>query len=109
VILERLDVPPAELERRTGWTVKPEGACRGGVCVPLASPFNVVDLADRLRMPLVHDRARGVWALGPEGGAGRALRTAELPEITLPDRSGQPFSLSSLRGTKVFMIAWASW
>ena len=109
MILERLDVPPAELESRTGWAVKPEGACRGEVCVPLASPFDVADLAERLGMPLVHDQAHGVWSLGPESGGGHALRTAELPEITLPDRAGQPFSLRSLRGTKVFMIAWASW
>ncbi len=109
MILERLDVPPAELAPRTGWIVKAEGACRDDVCVPLASPFGVADMAERLGMPLVHDRAHGVWALGPESGGGRALRSAELPQITLPDRSGRPFSLHSLRGTKVFMIAWASW
>jgi hypothetical protein len=108
VILERLDQPPAELEQRTGWVIKPEGACRAEVCVPLAQPFDVSDLAQRLGMPLVHDAAHGVWALGPESG-GRALRSAELPEITLPDRNGELFSLRSLRGTKVFMIAWASW
>jgi hypothetical protein len=109
VILERLDVPPAELERRTGWTVKPEGACRGEVCVPLPSPFNIADLADRLGMPLVHDDTHGLWALGPESSSGRALASATLPEIVLPDRNGDDFALRSLRGTKVFMIAWASW
>jgi hypothetical protein len=108
VILDRLDESPAELEQRTGWVIKPEGACRGEVCVPLAQPFDVSDLAHRLGMPLVHDAAHKVWALGPESG-GRALRSAELPEITLPDRNGELFSLRSLRGTKVFMIAWASW
>jgi hypothetical protein len=108
VIIDRLDLPPAELEQRTGWQVKPEGACRGDVCVPLADPFDVADLARRVGMPLVHDPEHGVWALGPEAG-GHALRSAELPEITLPDRNGELFSLRSLRGTKVFMIAWASW
>jgi hypothetical protein len=109
VILERLDVPPAELERRTGWTVKPEGACRGEVCVPLAQPFSVTDLSERLGMPLVHDDAHGLWALGPESSGGRALASATLPEVVLPDRNGDDFALRSLRGTKVFMIAWASW
>jgi hypothetical protein len=108
VIIDRLDVPPPELEQRTGWAIKPEGACRGDVCVPLPQSFDVEDLAARLGMPLVHDSRHGLWALGPEGG-GRALRTAELPDITLPDRNGEDFSLRSLRGTKVFMIAWASW
>jgi hypothetical protein len=108
MILERLDAPPAELERRTGWTIQPEGACRGDVCVPLPEPFDVRELADRLGMALVHDDGHGVWALGPESG-GHALHSARLPDIVLPDRHGEDFALRSLRGTKVFMIAWASW
>jgi hypothetical protein len=111
VIIDRLDEPPPELEQRTGWVVKPEGACRGDVCVPLgAGPFSVADLADRLGMPLVHDQSHAVWALGPSVSAGgRALASPVLPEIVLPDRNGEKFALRSLRGTKVFMIAWASW
>jgi hypothetical protein len=108
VILERLDAPPAELDRRTGWTIKPEGACRGDVCLPLPKPFDVRDLAGRLGMALVHDEQHGLWALGPESGR-RALQSARLPEIVLPDRHGEDFALRSLRGTKVFMVAWASW
>ncbi len=108
MIVTRMDQPPPELKRRTGWTIKPEGACRGEVCVPLPEPFDVRELARRLRMPLVGDERLGVWALGPEA-QGHALWSAELPEIVLPDRQGREFSLRSLRGTKVFMIAWASW
>ena len=59
-------------------------------------------------MALVHDEQHGLWALGPASG-GRALSSAELPDIVLPDRGGEAFALRSLRGTKVFMIAWASW
>ncbi len=108
MILQHLNEPPAELERYTGWTVKPQGACRGEVCVPLATPFDVRDLAERLGMALVHDQKHALWALGPESG-GRALSSVELPDIVLPDRHGEDFALRSLRGTKVFMIAWASW
>jgi hypothetical protein len=108
MILERLDLVPAELERRTGWTIKPEGACRGEQCVPLDEPFDVRTLARRLRMALVHDERHGLWALGPEAG-GHALARAELPDLVLPDRDGRDFALRSLRGTKVFMVAWASW
>jgi hypothetical protein len=108
MILERLDLPPADLEPRTGWTIKPEGACRGEVCVPLPAPFDVRALAERLGMALVHDEEHALWALGPEFG-GPALASAELPDIVLPDRAGEDFALRSLRGTKVFMIAWASW
>jgi hypothetical protein len=108
MILERLDELPAELEPRTGWSIKPQGACRGDVCVPLPNPFDARELADRLGMALVHDETHRLWALGPEAG-GPALRSATLPDVVLPDRYGDAFSLRSLRGTKVFMIAWASW
>lgn len=112
VILRSLRVDPGELRRRTGWELKPEGACRGDVCVPLprddAGEVDARVLAERLGMPLVEDAAHGLWALGPEAG-GRALAGAELPEIVLPDREGQPFDLRSLRGQKIFLLAWASW
>jgi len=108
MIVTRVDQPPEQLEARTGWTVKPEGACRGEVCVPLSRPFDVGDLARRLRMALVEDEKHGVRALGPQFDA-PTLAGAELPDIVLPDRGGRDFALRSLRGTKVFMIAWASW
>jgi hypothetical protein len=108
MILERLDQPPLDLERRAGWTIKPEGACRGDVCVPLATPFDVRDLARRLGMALLHDEEHALWSLGPESD-GHVLTSAQLPDIVLEDQHGNDFSLRSLRGTKVFMIAWASW
>lgn len=36
MIAETLTVSRADFERRTGWLLKPEGACKGDVCVPLA-------------------------------------------------------------------------
>lgn len=113
VILERLEVDPAELAARTGWEIKPQGACKADRCVPLpgADAAGRVDarlLASRLGMALVGDDERGVHALGPESG-GRALLSAELPDLELPDRHGRPFALRSLRGTRIVMVAWASW
>jgi hypothetical protein len=112
MILERLDADPQELARRTGWEITREGACKADRCVPLPEPpestVDVRALAERLGMALVHDEQHGIWALGPESG-GNALLSAELPEIVLPDRHGNPFSLRSLRGTKVLLVAWASW
>jgi hypothetical protein len=108
MILTSLDSPPPELETRTGWAVKPEGACREEVCVPLAEPFDVRDLARRLGMPLVHDERHDLWALGPQAGV-HTISNPQLPDVVLPDRTGRDFALRSLRGTKVFMIAWASW
>lgn len=112
MILDQLIIDPAELTRRTGWQIKPEGACKDEICVPLPPmPTQGVDariLAERLNMPLLHDKKHALWALGPESG-GHILNSAVAPEIVLPDLDGQPFALSSLRGQKVLLVAWASW
>ena len=61
-------------------------------------------------MPLVADRDRALWALGPETAVtGRTLTTAVAPELELPDADGNLFRLSSLRGQKVVLTAWSSW
>jgi hypothetical protein len=109
MILKNLEVDPDELAARTGWEVKPEGACKADRCVPLPDgPLQAPELARRLGMALVADEGRGLWALGPESG-GRALLSAQMPDLELPDRHGRPFSLRSLRGTRIVMVAWASW
>jgi hypothetical protein len=110
-------VDPDDFTARTGWAIKPEGACKGEVCVPLPADARAADgtldaraIAQRLGMPLVKDAERGVRALGPETAiTGRVLTTAEAPDLQLPDVDGNPFSLSSLLGQKVLLVAWASW
>ena len=117
MILNELEVDEHAFETRTGWSIKPEGACKAEVCVPLPAGARTAGgrldanvLADRLGMPLVADEAHGVWALGPETKiTGRALTSAVAPELELPDADGNPFKLSSLHGQKVLLIAWASW
>jgi len=104
-------VPVAEFESGTGWQLKPEGACRGSVCVPLSpqgdGEIDLRGVAERLGMPLVHDEKAGLWALGP--AAGPVLEDAEAPDFTLPDWRGGEFTLSALRGRKVLVLAWAPW
>jgi len=117
VLLTELWVDDDELAARTGWTVKPEGACKSEVCVPLPENarssdgrLDVAAVAERLRMPLIRHGDADLWALGPETAVtGRALTSAEAPELRLPDADGRMFELSSLRGQKVVMVAWASW
>ena len=112
MILRSLLVEPAELERRTGWSIQPQGICKGERCVPFtAEPDGRLDmsrLAERLGMPLVGDEPSVLWALGPESG-GPALASAMAPDLGLPDVHGQSFALRSLRGSKVLLLAWASW
>jgi hypothetical protein len=112
-----LDVETSAVEAATGWHLRPEGACKGEVCVPLPDDVRSDDalrvrldrLAKRLGAPLLHDSERGVYAMGPSTATGRALTTAEAPELELPDLAGNPFRLSSLHGQKVLLVAWASW
>ena len=114
MILDELTVPIGEFEARTGWASKPEGLCKGDVCVP--APEAVLDgdrldvgvVAAKLGMPLVADEATGTHALGPES-LGHSLTSAVAPELELPDVNGRPVALSSLHGRKVLLVAWASW
>ena len=77
MILTSLELDPKEFERRTGWVLKAEGACKGDTCVPLPDDAGSAGLdarmiSQRLGMPLVDDGDTGVWCLGPEA-LGRAL------------------------------------
>ena len=65
--------PPTEdFAAATGWDIKPEGACKGELCVPLPDGYSATDAADRLGMAVVHNDASGLTALGPESLSGRA-------------------------------------
>ena len=64
-------------------------------------------VAERLGMALVHDEENRLWALGPESIGGRALVAAEAPDLVLAAIDGGEFDLSSLRGQKVVLVAWA--
>ena len=114
MILTSLEVDSKAFEVRTGWALKPEGACKGDVCVPLpqtvgrSGTLDARMISERLGMPLIHDADATVWCLGPEA-MGHALTTAKAPELELPDWQGTPFRLSSLRGQKVLIVTWSSW
>ncbi len=114
MIIQSLDIPRIDFEGLTGWALKAEGACKGDRCVPLPSvdpskpTVDVRRLSEALGMPIVHDEAHGLYAVGPESG-GPLLAGAACPEISLPDLDGKEFSISSLRGRKVVIVSWASW
>lgn len=109
MIIDRLDITDGEFAIATGWEIKPQGACKGEVCVPLGDGgFDLLSGAQALGMAVVHDDDAGLWAIGPETIGGRALATAEAPDLGLPDvLTGEPFHLAGLRGRKVVLTAWA--
>lgn len=112
MLLNALSIPKAQFEAGSGWLLKPEGACKGDVCVPLnpapeGDEVDVAQLAEAIGMPVVKADDRDLWAVGPESIGARALTTAQAPNMTLPDLNGVPFELSSLKGKKVIVYAWA--
>lgn len=116
MITDRLDLTADEFTRLTGWEIKPEGACRDDVCVPLpplsrddGGRFDLSVVAERLGMPIAHDEAHRLWALGPRSGDRRVLDSTRMPALVLPDFDGGAFDVATLRGRKVVLIAWASW
>lgn len=101
-----------------GWRQKSEGLCQGDVCIPIASRpdliteqgLDLVALGEVLGRPVAIDRAESIASFGAETSAhGRALAEGFAPDFTLPDLSGKEFSLSSFKGKKVLLIAYASW
>ncbi len=102
-------IDPLAFEARSGWAIKPEGACKGDVCVPLPS-LEIDMVASRLGMPIVVDEASGFRSLGPAtAGSGRALDTAVAPHIELPDLDGKLWRIADLQPQKVVIVSWASW
>jgi hypothetical protein len=115
VLLDRLDLTPDEIRRRTGWDIKAEGACKGEICVPLpdlpVGADGTIDMrlfAEHMAMPLVTDDKHDLSAMGPRA-AGRVLDDVAFPALALPDFDGNSFDISSLHGRKVLLLAWASW
>lgn len=111
MLLKSLHISVPDFEKATGWHIKPEGACKGDVCIPLTQqPTELIDieqLAADMSLPLASEPDHDVWALGPDSIGGRALTTAEAPNLTLPDLDGNLFELSSLKGQKILVYAWA--
>lgn len=115
MILTALRTTADEFARATDWQPKPEGLCRGEVCVPAPGALSsdgMIDVAvaaQKLGMPIVQDVEHGVWALGSATLSGKSLSTAVAADPELKTFDGTPFKLSSLHGKKVVLVAWSSY
>ena len=111
-----VDVDAAGLERATGWALKPEGLCKGEVCVPLlgrtiTTGDGRIDLAawaEALRLPLAVDPDEGVAAVVP-APAEAPVAGAPAPDLVLPDVDGNEVPFGRFTGRKRLLLAWASW
>jgi hypothetical protein len=117
---DALWLPRVDVDRVTGWDVRPEGLCRGAVCIPVppgrAAALvrdDAVDIAALWRHaghPVVRDEAGEAWVLGTGAHERRrALQSLEAPDFALPDLAGRRHALSDHRGAKVLLVTWASW
>jgi hypothetical protein len=104
----------ADLPRVNEFELKPQGACRADVCIPIPKDlkngdwFNLTGFARKVRQAWVADA--GVWSFGEFPllrQANYASRSA--PDFAVPDRKGRVVHLSDFRGKKVLVVTWASW
>lgn len=109
-----------ELETATGWSMKPQGLCRGDVCIPVppgmtgeyvvGDQVNVSAFWRRMESPLAHEATGELWVLGTSSfERSRLLQSLEAPDFALPDLAGATHTLSEHRGKKVLLVTWASW
>lgn len=100
------------------------GICQKDMCVPFSvgeAPTSIRRVDDREFVPVTHLakslRGASVWHAAEDDllldlTSRPAATLAAHPDhlnLTLPDLAGKPTALSSFRGKKVLVFAWASW
>ena len=107
-------VRAADLPRINEFELKPQGACRADMCIPIAKTlksgpwFNLTGFSRKLGQAYVTDA--GVWSFAEipvMRGSFYSSRIA--PDFAVPDRTGKIVHLSDFRGKKVLVFTWASW
>ena len=106
----------ADLPAVNGFELKPQGACREEICIPIPRPmmrgneFNLTAFSQRVGQRVVADPAQRVWSFGEIPVVrGAFLESRMAPDFSVPDRKGKPVRLSQFRGKKVLVVTWASW
>lgn len=118
----KITIDAADLDVAFGWTLKPEGLCRGDICVPVRGQglssgdrIDLVAVADALGQPLVVDSERGVAAIGVAARSrAQKMATLDAPDFSLPRVSNAAdddtlVSLVDFDRRKVLLLAWSSW
>ena len=107
-------VRASDLPTINGFELKPQGACREDVCIPVAKNlrhgefFNLTGFAQKVHQPVVTDS--GVWSFGDIPLLrGAFVNSRVAPDFAVPDRKGRVVHLSDFRGKKVLIVTWASW
>ena len=113
---EALWVRKRDLPRINDFELKPQGACRADLCIPIPKSmirgdyFNLTAFAKKAGQPVVAEPGARVWSLGEMQALGGGFVTSRVaPDFAVPDRAGRPVHLSQFRGKKVLVVTWASW
>lgn len=113
---DSLWIQKADLPRVNGFELKPQGACRAEVCIPVpramtrGNTFNLTAFSQRVGQRVVADTPSRVWSFAEIPVVrGAYLESRMAPDVSIPDRKGRAISLSQFRGKKVLLVTWASW
>ena len=113
---ESLWIRKSDLPGINEFELKPEGACRADVCIPVppamtrGDRFDLLAFAGRTGQRVVADAQARVWSLGEMPLVrGAFLESRLAPDFSVPDRTGRLVQLSQFRGKKVLLVTWASW
>jgi len=113
---DALWVRKTDLPRINGFELKPQGACRADVCIPInksmtrAGYFDITAFARKIGQSVVVDSNSRAWSFGEIPILrGSFLNSRIAPDFAVPDRKGRGIHLSDFRGKKVLVVTWASW
>ena len=105
-----------DLPRVNGFALKPQGACRADLCIPIPKDmvrgdyFNLTAFAKKAGQLVVADAEARVWSFGEMQALGGGLSNSRMaPDVTVADRLGSPVHLAGFRGKKALVVTWASW
>ena len=107
-------IKPADLPRINEFVIKPQGACREDICIPLPKALkrngwiNLCGFARKLKQSVVNEGS--VWSFGElpllRNGF---LESRVAPDFAIKDRAGKTVRLTDFRGRKILLLSWASW
>ena len=107
-------VRKADLPKINDFEVKPQGACREDLCIPLSKDlvrdawFNLTGFARKTSEAYLNEA--NVWSFGEIPVLRGAFVNSRIaPDFAVPDRKGRIVHLNDFRGKKVLVVTWASW
>jgi len=113
---ESLWIRKRDLRSVNGFEVKPQGACRDDICIPIPKSmtrgdyFDLTAFGRKAVQAIVADTAARVWSFGEiQALRGGFLQSRIAPDVAVTDRAGRPVRLTQFRGKKLLLVTWASW